>query len=205
MAESKQKQDVRIIFKVGAFLAFIMLGYLGIRSYKQSVEKLKTNQCTEQLMELVQNIQEAFRTQRDYGEFDYKVADRMKVFPKSMVREGFKERVNAYTGGVDLYYSSTSPESNKSAFEISFQGLSQMGCMALLRLNLEDLNIIAVGGYPTATPSGVLDEIYLDTKQADIKGKNKFIGKGIQYLSNDKAKNACSCSEDVCSVVWKFK
>ena len=42
MAEMK-KQDVRMIFKIGGFLAFIMLGYLGIRSYKQSVEKLKIN------------------------------------------------------------------------------------------------------------------------------------------------------------------
>ncbi len=204
MAEMK-KQDVRMIFKIGGFLAFIMLGYLGIRSYKQSVEKLKINQCTDQIMELTQNIQEAFRTQREYGEFDYKVANRMKLFPKSMIKEGFKEPVNAYMGGVDLYYSSTSEENNKMAFEISFQGLSKMGCMALMRLNLDDLNIIAVGGYSTATPSGVLDEIYLDTKQSDIKSKNKFVGKGIQYLSDEKAKNVCNCKEDVCSVIWKFK
>ena len=39
----EKKQNVRMIFKVGAFLAFIMLGYLGIRSYKRSVEKLKIN------------------------------------------------------------------------------------------------------------------------------------------------------------------
>ncbi|MBR5154479.1 MAG: hypothetical protein IKW58_02005 [Alphaproteobacteria bacterium] len=205
MSESKQKQDVRMIFKIGAFLAFIMLSYLGIRSYKKSVEQLKINQCNEQLIEFVQNIQETFRSQRDYGEFDYKVADRLKLFPKSMVKEGFKEKVNAYMGGVDVYYSSSAPDSNKSAFEVSFQGLSQMGCMGLMRLNLSDLNVIAVGAYPSPTPSGVLDEIYLDTKQTDIKGKNKFIGKGIQYLADDKAKAACDCSDNVCSVIWKFK
>ena len=204
MAE-KKKQDVRIIFKIGAFLAFIMLGYLGIRSYKLSVEKMKVNQCTDEIMELVQNIQDMFRGQHDYGEFDYKVADRMNVFPKRMRREGFREVTNAFYGGVDVYYSSLEPKRNKSAFEVSFQGLSSFGCMSLLRLNLEEIGLIAVAGYASATPSGVLDEIYVDTKQGDIRSRNQFVGKGVQYLSDDKAKSVCACKEDVCTVVWKFK
>lgn len=201
----KKKKDVRVIFKIGAFLAFIMLGYLGIRSYKVSVEKLKINQCTDEIIDFARNIQDAFRNQRNYGEIDYKTAERLRLFPKKMKREGFREYTNAYYGGVDIWYSSKAPENEKSAFEISFQGLSQMGCIALLKTNLEEIGAIAVAGYGNPTPSGVLDEIYETTTQAEIKGSNKFMAKGIQYLADDKAKKACSCKEDVCTVVWKFK
>jgi hypothetical protein len=201
----KKKQDVRVIFKIGAFLAFIMLGYLGIRSYKLSVEKLKINQCTDEVMELAQNIQDAFRNQREYGEFDYKMAENMKLFPRKMRREGFSEMTNAFYGGVDVYYSSLDSVRNKSAFEISFQGLSSFGCKSLLRLDLNGIGLIAAAGYSVATPSGVLDEIYPDTKQTDIRSRNQFIAKGIQYLSDDKVDGICNCKEDVCSVVWKFK
>ena len=206
MAESKKQQDIRIVFKVGAFLAFIMLGYLGLRSYKQSVEKLKINQCTEEIIELVHNIHDVYNNQHDYGEFDYKVADKMKLYPRKMMRQGILEPTNAYLGGVDVYYSSTYPDKNKSAFEVSFQGLSSMGCMALFRLSeLEELGLIAVGAYASATPSGVLDEVYMDTKQTDIKANNIFVAKGARYISDEKAKQICGCSEDVCTVVWKFK
>ncbi|MBQ8751086.1 MAG: hypothetical protein IJZ30_05575 [Alphaproteobacteria bacterium] len=203
----EKKQNVRMIFKVGAFLAFIMLGYLGIRSYKRSVEKLKINKCTEEIISLVKNIQEAYFSSTDYGEFDYKTAERMKLFPSNMKREGFREVTNAYMGGVDVYYSSLTPDRNRSAFEVSFQGLSQMGCMALLRLDLSNLNAIAVAGFATPTPSGVLDEIYVDTKPEEIKDRGrKFIARGIMYLSDEKAENACACkSKDECSVIWKFK
>ena len=66
MAEDK-KQNVRMIFKIIAFLAFIMLGYLGIRNYKLSVEKLKINQCTDEIIELVHNIHDIYQNQNDYG------------------------------------------------------------------------------------------------------------------------------------------
>ena len=67
----EKKQQVRAIFQVGAWLAFIMLGYLGIRSYKLSVEKLKTNKCIEEIETLSRGIQFYFQGQRDYGEFNY--------------------------------------------------------------------------------------------------------------------------------------
>ena len=201
----KKKQDVRVIFKIGAFLAFIMLGYLGIRSYKLSVEKLKINECTDEIIDFARNVQDAYRNQRNYGEIDYKTAEKLRLFPKKMKREGFKEFTNAFFGGVDIWYSSTSPENNNSAFEISFQGLSKFGCSSLMKLNLEEIGAIAVGGYNKATPSGVLDEVYESTDQKDIKGYNIFKAKGIQYLANDKAEKACNCKEDVCTVVWKFK
>ena len=53
---SAKKQQVRLIFKLAAFGAFIMLGWLGIRNYKASVEKLKVNACIEELSEIILNI-----------------------------------------------------------------------------------------------------------------------------------------------------
>ena len=204
---ANKKQDVRMIFKIGAFLAFIMLGYLGIRSYKNSVERMKINQCTDEIIEIVKNIQERFYNSNEYGEIDYKMVDKFGLFPKRMKKEGFNEVVNSYMGGVDIYYSAYTPDRPKSAFEVSFQGLSQMGCMALLRLNLSDLNSIAVAAFATPTPSGVLDDIYLDTKVTEIKDRSrKFLARNIQFLSDENARNACACkSEDTCSVIWKFR
>ena len=102
----EKKQQVRAIFQVGAWLAFIMLGYLGIRSYKLSVEKLKTNKCIEEIETLSRGIQFYFQGQRDYGEFNYKQAVSFKLIPKDMFKEGFTEATNAYMGGVDFFYSS---------------------------------------------------------------------------------------------------
>ncbi len=204
----EQKQKVKAIFQIGGWLAFIMLGYLGIRSYKLSVEKLKTNSCIEEIENLSRNIQIYFQNQRNYGEFNYKQAVDFKLIPREMFRKGFSEATNAYLGGVDFFYSSLSPSSRKSAFEISFQGVSRYACIELLRINWDSMdmsNLIAVAGYPTPTPSGVLDEIYPDTKQEQIKSKNIFKANEAPYVAIEKLENICNCSDDTCSVVWKFR
>lgn len=206
MTEQK-KQNIGLIYKLGAFLAFLMLGYLGIRGYKDSVERLKINGCSDEIRELIMNIQDRFRGTRDYGTLDYKQAASMRLFPKSLMKEGYTEPVNSYNGGVDIYYSATSPEKNNGAYEISFQGLSQQGCVALMRLVLDDgtgQDYIAVAGYGTATPSGVLDEVYGDTPREKLK-KNVFKSTEVIYTDINLLKNACSCKELTCTVVWKFK
>ncbi|MBR5598787.1 MAG: hypothetical protein IKW39_01970, partial [Alphaproteobacteria bacterium] len=166
----------------------------------------KTNFCIEEIIEIVQIIKEVHEKERDYGEFDYKIATKLKIFPKRMNKEGFSEPVNSYMGGVDLYYSSLSDVQPRSAFEVSFQGLSKFGCVHLMKTGgLIDIGLIAVGGFSTPTPAGVLDEVYGDTKQEDIKKANIFKAQNVMYVSDDKINNACSCKEDVCSVVWKFR
>lgn len=206
MAEQK-KQNIGLIYKLGAFLAFLMLGYLGIRGYKDSVERLKIKGCSDEIRELMMNVQDRFRSARDYGTLDYKQAATMRLFPKSLIKPGYSEPINSYNGGVDIYYSSTTPEKNNGAFEISFQGLSQQGCIALMRLALDDgtgQDYIAVAGYGTATPSGVLDEVYIDTPREKLK-KNTFKSTEVLYTDVNLLKNACSCRDLTCSVIWKFK
>ena len=124
-----------------------------------------------------------------------------------MFREGFKEATNAYLGGVDFFYSSLSPSDPKSAFEISFQGLSSYACRELVKMNWNSndmSNLIAVAGYPIPTPSGVLDEIYPDTPQDNIKSRNIYKANEAPYIPSDKLEFICDCGDDVCSVVWKF-
>ncbi len=203
----EKKQKVRAVFQIGAWLAFIMLGYLGIRSYKLSIEKLKTNACIEEIGTLARTIQMYFQNQRNYGEFNYKQAVDFKLIPENMFREGFKEATNAYLGGVDFFYSSLSPSDPKSAFEISFQGLSSYACRELVKMNWNSndmSNLIAVAGYPIPTPSGVLDEIYPDTPQDNIKSRNIYKANEAPYIPSDKLEFICDCGDDVCSVVWKF-
>ena len=103
MAEQK-KQNIRMIYKIGGFLAFLMLGYLGIRGYKDSVEKLKIKGCSDEIRELLMNIQDRFRGAHDYGTLDYKQASSLKLFPKRMMKQGYSEPINSYNGGGDIYY-----------------------------------------------------------------------------------------------------
>ena len=204
MAADK-KQQVRLIFKLGAFGAFIMLGYLGLRSYRASIEKLRINECTDEIIELVMNIQDRLGRTGNYAGLDYNAVSQMNLFPKRMKKEGYREYVNAYFGGVDIFYSPREKGTTNDAFEISFQGVSSTGCKGLLRLNWEGDSLIATAGYSVATPSGVLDEVYLSTKPEEIKKRNVFKGTAAMYASDDTLDAACACKENTCSVVWKFK
>ncbi len=209
MAEEK-KSDIRVIFKIGAFLACIMLGWLGLRSYRLSVEKLKTNACIEEIFNLSNNIRDAYANQRgDYGEIDYKTVEKLRLFPKSMLnKEGTREATNAYFGGVDIYYSFIDENRRKGAFEISFQGLSSFACENLIKMDWGDQAngmVIAVAGYNRATPAGPLEYIYPYMEQSDVKQRNIFIAKYAKNASSDKIKNACACDDDVCTVLWKFR
>jgi len=206
MTETK-KQKVRLIYKIGGFLAFLLLGYLGIRSYKLSVEKLKTNNCVNEIAELVGNIQEAYRNERSYDGLDYARAQSLKLIPKTMFRQGFREAVNGYMGGVDMFYSSLHEEGDNKAFEISFQGVSSMGCIALMRMQWDggqNVSFIAVAGYPSPMPSGVLDQITADTPQDEIKDRRVFRSSAVRFASDLQIENACACEDETCSVVWKF-
>ena len=53
--------------------------------------------------------------------------------------------------------------------------------------------------------AGVLDEIYPDTQQKDIKSRNIFMANEAPYVSLDKLESVCGCDGDNCSVVWKFR
>ncbi len=201
---SAKKQQVRLIFKLAAFGAFIMLGWLGIRNYKASVEKLKVNACIEELSEIILNMNDKFVSSK-YTSLDYKIAANLGIFPKRMFKEGYREAVNGYLGGVDIFVSSLSKDIPDGAWEISFQGLSQTGCMELVRLNLSGNSVIAVAGYGRPMPSGVLDEIYLETKQEDIKKRNIFKGNIAPFIDDYRLREVCNCEDEYCTVVWKFR
>jgi len=209
MAKDAKKPQIRAIYKVAGFLAFIMLGYLGIRSYRLSVEKMKINMCIDQMGDLLYNIREKFRNERSgYAELNYQTAVSMNIIPKSMFKEGFREAVNPYLGGVDFWYSSLGTEDDYLAFEISFQGLSSFGCQELMKIQWDEgLNkdFIAVAGYANATPSGVLDLIFADMQQKDIKSFNIFKSSENHYIPQTKLDSICACKDLTCTVVWKFK
>ena len=77
--------------------------------------------------------------------------------------------------------------------------------MELLRLNMSKDSVIAVAGYGKPMPSGVLDEIYLETKQEDIKPRNVYKGDVSPFMDDYRVKEICNCEEDYCTVVWKFR
>lgn len=200
-----KKQQVRLVFKLAAFGAFIMLGWLGIRNYRASVEKMRTDKCIEEIGEIVMNMQDKFSSGR-FNDLDYKLAAKLQIFPKSMFREGSKEALNSYMGGVDIFYSALSEGMYYSAWEISFQGLSQFACINLIKMNWTNAQLVAVAGYGRATPSGVLDEIYPETIQDDIKQRNIFKGNLAPFIDEYRLEETCSCGgENVCTVVWKFR
>lgn len=202
----EKKQQVRLIFKLGAFGAFIMLGYLGLRSYKASVEKLRINACSDEIIELVMNIHDRLDVTGNFSGLDYNTAVSLNLFPRKMKKEGYREYINSYYGGVDIFYSPRDKDDKDKAFEISFQGLSQDGCIGLLRLNFDRTSgLIASAGYSVATPSGVLDEVYLGSKPEEIKKRNIFLENTAAYASDEQLEAACACKENTCSVVWKFR
>ena len=204
---AKSNTSVRSIFKVFGFLSMILLGGLGLRGYKNSVEKMKINACMEQINEIVRSVQSAYKNEQNYASLDYKMAVKLRLFPDSMRHKGFSELVNSYMGGVDIFYSSLEKEDDARAFEVSFQGLSSMGCHALMMMPWhlgEDYTFVAVAGYPQAMPSGVLDGVLRQGKQEDIKNPHIFRSDVIRFASSDKIDNLCMCKGETCTVIWKF-
>ena len=204
----KKVPQIGLIYKVGAFIAFILLSYLGIRSYRLSVEKVKINACIEEISELVTNIQRIYSSTHSYKDFDYQTAYSLGIIPQRMFREVSTDAVNSYIGGVDFFYSSLFQEDDNKAFEVSFQGLSSFGCQELMKIDWNDgqgSDFIAVAGYGNPTPSGVLDGILYNDKQEDITLPNVFKGGNARYASAEKLAHICNCDDYTCSVVWKFK
>jgi len=197
------KQKIGTLYKVAAFLCMILLGYLGLRSYKMSVETLKSNACIDEVGALMQNIQQFFQNQVSYKGLDYKFIAASGIIPKNMFREGFNEALNSYMGGVDVFYSSLSESQPENAFEISFQGLSSFGCQKLIKIDWSGM-LIAVAGYPVPTPSGVLDNIYPGMDAKKVR-KNIFLGTDGMTAGSDRLEAACACRGNICSVVWKFR
>lgn len=200
--------DTRLIFKLGGFLAFIMLSYLGIRGYKASVEKLKINGCIEEVSELVRNVQYAYRSEYDYKTLDYERAVKMRLIPQKMFSRGEKDALNSFKGGMDIYYSSLHEKNDDKAFSVSFQGLSSNACKYLVTMPWDEgqnITMIAVGGFPIAQPSDILNRVYTMTKQKDIKSFNIFKSDYLSHVTMDELNRACSCQKNTCSVVWKFR
>lgn len=201
-------QQVRLIYKIAGFIAFILLGYLGIRNYRLSVEKMKINECVEEVAELVANIQRIYSSSHSYKDFDYNTAVSLGIIPRKMFKEGINDAVNPYIGGVDVFYSSLFEEDDNKAFEISFQGLSPMGCRELMHTDWATMmgnDFIAVAGYANPTPSGVLDGILYNMKQEDIAQRNVYKAEVASFANLDDITNACKCDGHNCTVVWKFK
>lgn len=201
------KQQIKIISLIGAFIAFIMLGYLGIRNYKDSVEKLKINKCIEEISQIVLMIKDNYTGPQGYAELDYKKAIDMNLFPQHMIKKQKKEALNSFSGGVDIFYSPINENDENKAFEVSFQGLSSNGCQQLMTVDFNSYGgdmLIAVGGYPNAMPSGTLADIYPSTKQKDIKDKNIYKSTELKYISQEELASICNCKKETCSVVWKF-
>ncbi len=193
-----------MVFKLAAFGAFIMLGWLGIRNYRASVEKMHVNKCIEDINEIVLNVQDKFNSGK-YDGLDYKMAANLQIFPKRMFREGSREALNSYMGGVDIFASPLGEGMYDRAWEVSFQGLSQTGCIELIRMNWSGPMLVAVAGYGQPMPSGVLDTIYPETKQDDIKQRNIFKGNLAPFIDDYRLEEACCCDGNYCSVVWKFR
>ena len=202
------KQQLKIISFIGVFIACIMLGYLGMRNYKTSVEKLKINKCIEEITHIVMKIKDKYRNARNYADLDYQMAVQLNIFSPQMLKNDYGEALHSYKGGIDIYYSAISKTNENGAFEVSFQGLSSYACQNLIQIEFNKYGgnmLIAVGGYSIAMPSGVLSEIYPEIKQRDIKENNIFISSEIKYISKEKLENICNCQKNTCTVVWKFR
>ena len=199
---------VRLIYKLGGFLAFIMLSYLGIRGYKISVEKMKINGCIEEISELVRNVQHAYRSEYNYGTLDYNQAVKMRLIPQKMFKKDGRDALNSFNGGIDIYYSSLHEKNDDKAFSVSFQGLSANACRTLLTMPWDEgqnITMIVVGGFPIAQPSDILNRVYTMTKQKDVKSFNIFKSDYLSQITTEELNRACSCPKNTCSVVWKFR
>ncbi|MCQ2735384.1 MAG: hypothetical protein MJ212_05510, partial [Alphaproteobacteria bacterium] len=214
-----------MIEMLGVLAIIGVLSVGGIVGYTKAMMKFKINKAINQIVEIQQNIKQAFAHEKGYTGFyayDYeetlKVVKALNLVPQEMIDENSTLTAsdtdypayitNPFGGGVQL---GNDLRTDAKTFVINYWGLPREACVALASYNwlsLGNLTSISVRSFVYTDLAGETDfhdgEKYKEYDDAFFAGNiDKY--PYLMPLPLDKIAKACDCPDNTCEVIWGFK
>ena len=131
-----------MIEMLGVLSVIAVLSVAGLAGYSKAMERYRINETINQIANIVTNTRTLFKSQSDlYGGLSFdsvnmsdtnspnrKLADKAKIFPTSIVKNGYK---NLFDGEIQFYASGRFTEDDGKAFILVFLGIPQEACIEL--------------------------------------------------------------------------
>lgn len=208
---------------LGVLAIIGVLSVGGIAGYSKAMNKYKINKTTDQISMLVANIRTLFSSQGNYDGLDNQQAKKFGVVPNDMyTSDSNKTITNAFAGAVTITSAPAraAGDTNKEAFVIEYNGLSQEACVT-----------VATGDWGSGQASGLIGVAAGAGSGSETAGTLGTIGtlvNGLYTISEDgsvaagkvaavpggdtistpitvtNAVTACTGTGSTNSVAWKY-
>ena len=209
-------QSGRSMIEMLGVLAIIgVLSVGGLVGYSKAIDRYRINETINQVTHIVQNTRDLFRTQRNFysslsssstsmsnADFENrKLADKAKIFPTSLVKNGYK---NLFGGDIAYRANGRFSESDGKAFILAFYGIPQEACIELVTRDWQSgMGLVAMRIKGSATSGKKLEYFYSGGCQSDYSNGNSTICAADMPMSIEHAVTACDNEKDN-YIAWKF-
>lgn len=202
----KEQAGRSMIEMLGVLAIIGVLSVGGIAGYSKAMNKFKTNKVADNVSMLVANIKTLYAQQKEYTDLSNANAVSMGVVPDELGTTA--DLTNAFNGTVVISEASSTTNTDKKAFTLTFNGLSREACITL-----------ATNDWGSGYSSGLIyikaaaDEIKTytdkDTGLIGCKGDAATACPGGSVsavpMPVGTAATACGCKDgNKCSIQWKY-
>ena len=210
-------QTGRSMIEMLGVLAIIgVLSVGGLVGYSKAMERYRVNETINQITHIVQNTRDLFKTQPNYGRglsgsgtanavmsngnfSNRKLADKAKLFPTSLVKNGYK---NLFDGEIRFFADGLFSESDVKAFIIAFYGIPQSACIEILTHDWRSNLGLAIIGAIANNTNAIVDNLTVPCTSSYSAGRGYFCN-GYMPVTVEQAITICS-SEKNNQISWKF-
>lgn len=209
-------QSGRSTIEMLGVLAIIgVLSVGGIMGFSKAMERYRINETINQVSHIVQNTRDLFKTQPNlYGSMSFnsdtnmssatsanrKLADKAKLFPDSLVKNGYK---NLFGGNIEFYASGRFSENDGKAFLLSFKNIPQEACIELATRDWQSSLGLAVMRIFGSSGSYTAGRTYVSNCKTKFKQGEALICAKNMPATIEQATTACNALKGN-GIVWKF-
>ena len=209
-------QQGRSMIEMLGVLAIIgVLSVGGMVGYSKAMERYRINETINQISYIVQNTRDLFKNQPNYGRglsgsgtandvmsngniSNRKLADKAKLFPTSLVKNGYK---NLFDGEIHFFADDLFSENDTKAFIITFYGIPQSACIEILTHDWRNnLGLAIIGA--SADNVNTIDGVTVPCTSSYSAGRGYFCN-GYMPVTVEQAITICSREKNN-QISWKF-
>ena len=217
MNKGKKEQTGRSMIEMLGVLAIIgVLSIGGLAGYSKAMERYRVNETINQVIHIVQNTRDLFRTQKNfYGAMDFDINKNMsaadnpnrifdskaKIFPTALVKNNYK---NLFDGEIRYCADGRFTEDDSKAFILIFYGIPQEACIELATRDWQSgLGLVAMKIQGPTFSGYSIQEAYSGNCTTRYEQSNSITCAKDMPVRIEHAVIACNNKKDN-YVAWKF-